>query len=153
MVSGTGAEVEVDTETGHVKVERLISVVDVGKPINPQVVDTQISGAALMQLGFTMFEEIHLDGGQVVNALLADYKIPGFHDVPDTMEILTVDTVQSNGPFGAKGVGEVATFGVSPAIANAIDDAVGVRLMQLPLKPEAVLRALRAKAGTPLEDA
>ena len=152
MVSGTGAEVEVDTETGHVKVERLISVVDVGKPINPQLVDAQISGAALMQLGFTMFEEMHLDGGQVVNASLADYKIPGFHDVPDTMEILTVDTVQSNGPFGAKGVGEVATFGVSPAIANAIDDAVGVRLMQLPLKPEAVLRALRAKAGTPLED-
>ena len=68
------------------------------------------------------------------------------------MEILTVDTVQSNGPFGAKGVGEVATFGVSPAIANAIDDAVGVRLMELPLKPEAVLRALRAKAGTPLEE-
>ena len=152
MVSGTGAEVEVDTETGHVKVERLISVVDVGKPINPQLVDAQISGAALMQLGFTMFEEMHLDGGQVVNASLADYKIPGFHDVPDTMEILTVDTVQSNGPFGAKGVGEVATFGVSPAIANAIDDAVGVRLMELPLKPEAVLRALRAKAGTPLEE-
>jgi CO/xanthine dehydrogenase Mo-binding subunit len=152
MVSGTGAEVEVDTETGHVKIERLVSVVDVGKPINPQLVDTQISGAALMQLGFTMFEEMHLDGGQVVNASLADYKIPGFHDVPDSMEILTVDTVQANGPFGGKGVGEVATFGVSPAIANAIDDAVGVRLKELPLKPESVLRALRAKAGTPLKD-
>ena len=85
-MSGTGAEVEVDTETGHVKVERLISVVDVGKPINPQLVDAQISGAALMQLGFTMFEEMHLDGGQVVNASLADYKIPGFHDVPDTIQ-------------------------------------------------------------------
>jgi len=153
MVSGTGAEVEVDTETGHVKVARLVSVVDVGKPVNPQLVDTQISGAALMQLGFTMFEEMHLDGGQVVNASLSDYKIPGFHDVPDAMEILTVDTVQSNGPFGAKGVGEVATFGVSPAVANAIDDAVGVRLQELPLKPESVLRALRAKAGTPLKDA
>ena len=152
MVSGTGAEVEVDTETGHVKVERLVSVVDVGKPINPQLVDAQISGAALMQLGFTMFEEMHLDGGQVVNASLADYKIPGFHDVPDTMEILTVDTVQSNGPFGAKGVGEVATFGVSPAIANAIDDAVGVRITEMPLTAEAVFRALRAKQGLPLKD-
>jgi CO/xanthine dehydrogenase Mo-binding subunit len=152
MVSGAGAEVAVDTETGHVKVERLVTVVDVGKPINPQVVDTQISGAALMQLGFTMFEEMHLDGGQVVNASLADYKIPGFHDVPDAMEIVTVDTYQANGPFGAKGVGEVATFGVSPAIANAIDDAVGIRLRELPLKPESVLRALRAKAGTPLKD-
>ena len=68
------------------------------------------------------------------------------------MENLQVDTFQSNGPFGAKGVGEVATFCVSPAIANAIDDAVGVRLTELPLNAEAVYRALRAKAGKPLED-
>ncbi len=152
MVSGAGAEVEVDTETGHVKVTKLVNVVDVGKAINPKIVETQISGAALMQLGFTMFEKMHLDGGQVTNASLADYKIPGFHDVPVVMENLHVDTNQSNGPFGAKGVGEVATFCVSPAIANAIDDAVGVRLMDLPLNPEAVFRALRANAGKPLED-
>ncbi len=152
MVSGAGAEVEVDTETGHVKIARLVSVLDIGTPINPKIVDSQISGGALMQLGFTMFEKMHLDGGQVVNASLADYKIPGFHDVPTVMENLTVDTYQSNGPFGAKGVGEVATFCVSPAIANAIDDAVGVRLMELPLNPETVLRALRAKAGKPLGD-
>lgn len=153
MVSGAGAEVEVDTETGHVKIVKLISVLDVGKTINPRIVETQISGAALMQLGFTMFEKMHIDGGQVTNASLADYKIPGFHDVPGAMENLTVDVTQSNGPFGAKGVGEVATFCVSPAIANAIDDAVGVRLMELPLNPETVLRALREKAGQPLEDA
>jgi CO/xanthine dehydrogenase Mo-binding subunit len=152
MVSGTGVEVAVDTETGHVKIERMVSVVDVGKAINPRIVETQISGAALMQLGFTMFEKMHLDGGQVTNASLADYKIPGFHDVPELMENLQVDTFQSNGPFGAKGVGEVATFCVSPAIANAIDDAVGVRLTELPLTAEAVYRALRAKVGKPLED-
>ena len=68
------------------------------------------------------------------------------------MENVAVDADQANGPFGAKGVGEVATFCVSPAIANAIDDAVGVRLTELPLNPEAVYRALRAKAGKPLED-
>ena len=152
MVSGAGAEVEVDTETGHVKIEKLVNVVDVGKAINPRIVETQISGAALMQLGFTMFEKMHIDGGQVTNASLADYKIPGFHDVPIVMDNSHVDTNQSNGPFGAKGVGEVATFCVSPAIANAIDDAVGVRLTELPLNPEAVYRALRAKAGKPLED-
>ena len=151
MVSGCGAEVEVDTETGHVKIAKLINVVDCGKAINPRIVETQISGAALMQLGFTMFEKMHLDGGQVTNASLADYKIPGFHDVP-VMENIHIDTFQSNGPFGAKGVGEVATFCVSPAIANAIDDAVGVRLTELPLNPEAVFRAIRAKAGKPLED-
>jgi CO/xanthine dehydrogenase Mo-binding subunit len=152
MVAGSGAEVEVDTETGHVRVTRLINVADVGTPINPRIVETQLSGGALMQLGFTMFEKMQIDGGQVVNASLADYKVPGLHDVPAQMVNDTVDTYQHNGPFGAKGVGEVATFCVSPAIANAIDDAVGVRLTELPLNPEAVFRALRARDGKPLED-
>jgi CO/xanthine dehydrogenase Mo-binding subunit len=152
MVSGVGAEVAVDTETGHVTITKLINVIDCGKAINPKIVETQISGAALMHLGFTMFEKMHFDGGQVTNASLADYKIPGIRDLPETMENLTVDNIQHNGPFGAKGVGEVATFCVSPAIANAIDDAVGVRLTELPLTPEAVYRALRAKSGRPLEE-
>jgi CO/xanthine dehydrogenase Mo-binding subunit len=95
---------------------------------------------------------MHIDGGQVTNASLADYKIPGFNDVPVSLENLHIDAYQSNGPFGAKGVGEQGTFCVSPAIANAIDDAVGIRLTELPLNAEAVFRALRAKAGKPLED-
>jgi CO/xanthine dehydrogenase Mo-binding subunit len=153
MIAGAGAEVEVDTETGHVKITKLVNVVDCGKPINPKSVETQISGAALMHLGFTMFEKMHIDGGQVVNASLADYKIPGFHDVPVDLQNFYVEHEQSNGPFGAKGVGEVATFCVGPSIANAIDDAVGVRLMEMPLNPEAVYRAIRAKQGKPLEGA
>jgi CO/xanthine dehydrogenase Mo-binding subunit len=152
MVAGAGAEVEVDTETGHVKITKLINVVDCGKAINPKSVTTQISGAALMHLGFTMFEKMHIDGGQVTNASLADYKIPGFHDLPTHMENIYVEHDQSNGPFGAKGVGEVATFCVGPALANAIDDAVGVRIMEMPLNAETVYRALRAKQGKPLED-
>jgi CO/xanthine dehydrogenase Mo-binding subunit len=72
--------------------------------------------------------------------------------VPRVIENAMVDNYQNNGPFGAKGVGEVATFGVSPAIANAIDDAIGVRLTELPLTPEAVLRAIRAKNNMPLGD-
>jgi len=153
MIAGAGAEVEVDTETGHVKITKLVNVVDCGKAINPKSVTTQISGAALMHVGFTMFEKMHIDGGQVTNASLADYKIPGFHDVPEVMENIYVEHDQSNGPFGAKGVGEVATFCTSPAVANAIDDAVGVRLMEMPLNAETVYRGLRAKAGKPLEDA
>jgi CO/xanthine dehydrogenase Mo-binding subunit len=152
MIAGTGAEIDVDTETGHVKVTKLVNVVDCGKAINPKAVETQISGAALMHLGFTMFEKMHLDSGQVTNASLADYKIPGFHDVPVTLENVYIEHDQSNGPFGAKGVGEVSTFCVGPAIANAIDDAVGVRLMEMPLNAEAVYRAIRAKLGKPLED-
>src|SRR5262249_43762344 len=78
MVGGAGAEVEVDTETGHVRVTKLVNVVDAGRPINPRMVETQIAGAALMQFGFTMQEKIELDGGQITNASFADYKIPSF---------------------------------------------------------------------------
>src|SRR6266404_3971490 len=152
MVAGAGAEVEVDTETGKVIVTRLINVVDCGKKINPKIVETQISGAALMQLGFTMFEKMHIDGGQVTNASLADYKIPGILDVPAVMENEAIESIQTNGPFGGKGVGETATFCVAPAIANAIDDAVGVRLTELPLNAEAVYRAIRAQQNKPLGD-
>jgi CO/xanthine dehydrogenase Mo-binding subunit len=153
MVGGAGVEVEVDTETGQVRILKVVNVIDCGKRINPRIVETQISGASLMQLGFTMFEKMHLDGGQVTNASLADYKIPGMLDVPAVMVNEAIDAYQGNGPFGAKGAGESATLALSPAIANAIDDAVGVRLMEMPLTAEAVYRALRQKAGNPLADA
>ena len=149
MIGGSGAEVEVDTETGQVHVVKLVNVADVGRPINPKIVEAQLSGAATMQLGFTMFEEMLLDAGQVTNASLADYKIPGLRDLP-SMENEAVAANQHDGPFGAKGVGESGTFGVSPAIANAIHDAVGVRLTELPLTAEAVFRALRKAQNKPL---
>lgn len=152
MIGGTGIELEVDTETGHVRLTRAINVVDCGRPLNPRIVETQLSGAAVMQLGFTLFEMMHLDAGQVTNASFADYKIPGFHDIPP-FENHMVDSYQPNAPFGAKGVGESATFGLSPAVANAIEDAVGVRIVELPITAEAVYRGIRAKAGRPLEDA
>src|SRR5262249_46965689 len=107
----------------------------------------------VMHVGFTMFEKMHIDGGQVTNASLADYKIPSFHDMPAVMENLHLDRVQMDGPFGAKGVGEVSTFCPSPAIANAIDDAVGVRITEMPITAETVYRALRVRQGAPLEDA
>jgi CO/xanthine dehydrogenase Mo-binding subunit len=152
MTGGTGAEVEVDTETGQVRVLRLVNIADAGTPINPKIVETQLSGGAIMQLGFTLTEEMVFRDGQLTNASLADYKIPGFLDLPAVMENEAVAAVEHSGPFGAKGVGESATFGVSPAVANAIDDAVGVRLTSLPLKPEAILRALHAAKGTPLPE-
>jgi CO/xanthine dehydrogenase Mo-binding subunit len=151
MVGGTGVEVEVDIETGHVRVIRVINVADAGRPINPKICTTQLSGGAIMQLGFTLYEDMVFDAGQVTNASFADYKIPGFRDVPP-MESELVTAAQETGPFGAKGVGETSTFGVSPAIANAIHDAVGIRLTELPIKPETLLRALRAAEDRPIED-
>jgi CO/xanthine dehydrogenase Mo-binding subunit len=143
MIGGTGVEIEVDTETGHVRVTRLINIADLGTPINPKIVETQLSGAAIMQLGFTLFEKMVFDEhGQLRNASLAEYKIPGFLDVPEQIISEAVMAEQRSGPFGAKGVGESGTFGVSPAIANALHDAVGVRLTSLPLSAEAVYQAL-----------
>ncbi len=152
MVGATGVEIEVDTETGHVNITRLVNVADVGRPVNPAIVGTQLSGAAIMQLGFTLFEKMEFQAGQCTNTSLAGYKIPGMLDIPAGIVNETVDAVERGGPFGAKGVGETGTFGVSPAIANAIEDAVGVRLTSLPLTAEAVYRALRAKQGNPLKD-
>jgi CO/xanthine dehydrogenase Mo-binding subunit len=153
MVGGTGVEVEVDTETGQIRVLRMVNVVDAGTPINPKIVSSQISGAAIMQLGFTLSEWMLLDEtGQVRNASLAEYKIPGIRDIPADMTNDSVTAVQGNGPFGAKGVGESGTFGVSPAIANAIEDAVGIRLTELPLTAERVYRALCAARGEPLAE-
>jgi CO/xanthine dehydrogenase Mo-binding subunit len=146
MTGATGVEVEVDTETGRVRVLRLVNVADVGTPINPRIVETQLSGASIMQLGFTLFEKMLFDGeGQLRNASLAEYKIPGLLDVPREIVNEAVVAEQRTGPFGAKGVGETATFAVSPAIANAVHDAVGVRITELPLSAEAVFKALRAK--------
>jgi CO/xanthine dehydrogenase Mo-binding subunit len=146
MVGASGVELEVDTETGRVRITRLVNVADVGTPINPKIVETQLSGAAIMQLGFTLFEKMEFDGdGQLRNASFAEYKIPGFLDLPERMVNEAVVAEQSTGPFGAKGVGETGTFGVSPAIANAIEDAVGVRLTSLPMNPEAVFNAISAR--------
>jgi CO/xanthine dehydrogenase Mo-binding subunit len=100
-----------------------------------------------------MFERMEFDAaGQLRNASLAEYKIPGMLDLPREMTSEAVVAEQRTGPFGAKGVGESGTFGVSPAIANAIEDAVGVRLTSLPLTAEAVCRALCAARGEPLGD-
>ena len=95
---------------------------------------------------------MQFEDGQVTNATLADYKIPGFLDLPPMMTNAIVDSNQNNGPFGAKGVGESGTFGVSPAIANAVEDAIGVRMPELPITPEKVLRALCAAGNEPLEE-
>lgn len=144
MVGGTGVELEVDTETGRVRITRLVNVADVGTPVNPRIVETQLSGASIMQLGFTLHEKMQFDAdGQLRNASLAEYKIPGFLDVPQAIVNEAVVAEQKTGPFGAKGVGETGTFSVSPAIANAIEDAVGARLTSLPMTPEAVFMKLQ----------
>lgn len=153
MIGGTGVEVEVDTETGHFRLLRIENVVDCGTPLNPKVVETQISGAAIMQLGMVHLEKMEFDTeGRLRNASFSEYKIPGIHDIPEHFGCEAVDAQQGTGPYGAKGLGESGCFGVASAVADAIHDAVGVRLFSLPITPEAVMRALLAQRGESLGD-
>src|SRR5207253_5879149 len=126
----TGAEVEVDTETGHVRILRLVSVADCGTPINPEIAHGQLSGGAIMALGATLFECMQLDGGQVLNASLADYGLPGMHDVPPMHNELVAAT-QENGPCGGKGLGQSGSFAASPSVANGLHAAGGAPPMRL----------------------
>jgi len=148
-VGASGAEVEVDTETGHLTITKLVNVADVGTAINPKLVQMQLSGAAIMQLGFTTTEEMVFRDGQLTNGSLADYKIPTILDMPLEFINEHVDSQQKDGPFGAKGAGEITTIALSPAIGNALADAIGVHLTDLPLTPEKICRALQEAKGTP----
>jgi CO/xanthine dehydrogenase Mo-binding subunit len=143
--SATAAEVEVDTETGQVKVLRLFSVGDTGTAINPRHCEQQLLGAAVMHLGLTLFEEMVFDEGQLVNGSLLDYQIASIKDMPQSVRPIVVQVPHEDGPFGAKGAGETGALTVAPAIANAIHDAVGVRIRDLPITAERVLRALAEK--------
>src|SRR5437867_4792187 len=150
MLGGAGAEIEVDTETGRIRVTKLVNVGDAGSAINPDIVERQLIGAGTMQFGFTIFEEMIFSEGQVVNASFADYKIPGMLDLPHELTGELVEVPHRHGPFGAKGIGETGMFCVSPAIGNALYDAIEVRVMEMPLTPERVLRAVRKAKDQPL---
>jgi CO/xanthine dehydrogenase Mo-binding subunit len=137
------AEVTVDVETGHVELTRLTSVHDAGRVLNPQGHDGQIRGGAMQGVGYGLMEEMIVSAGVVTNPSFADYKIPTMADIPD-MQVLSLESEDGVGPFNIKGIGENPFSPVAPAIANAIADAVGVRVTALPLSAERVRRALEA---------
>jgi putative selenate reductase molybdopterin-binding subunit len=145
------ADVEVDIETGEVLVRRLVSAVDCGTPVNPQSTEGQIEGAVSQALGYALFEEVLLDDrGRVRNPNFLDYKIATAMDMPEMVTIL-VPTHEPSGPYGVKAAGEVPIDGPAPAILNAIADATGARLTQIPATPERVWRALREQAQQALD--
>ena len=138
------AEVEVDPDTGAVRVHRVVSAHDVGTIINPITHQGQIDGATIMGMGQGMMEELVMDGGKVTNNNLGDYKLPSVKDIPELKTVL-VKTTGGVGPLDSKPIGEFANNGPPAAIANAIADAVGVRLFELPVKAEKIYQALRQK--------
>jgi len=139
------AEVEVDPQTGIVKVLQVVDAHDCGFAINPQGVEAQLDGAVHMGMGLALFEDLQWDNGQVLNASLSEYKIPTSVDTPRVITIL-IEPIDPQGPFGAKGIGESTQIPTAPAIANAIYDAIGVQIKNLPITPDKILRALK-RAG------
>ncbi len=136
--------VEVNELTGVVDVKRYLSVSDCGKIINPHVYEQQIQGAIAQGIGYALSEEVQVNEGKVLTADLATFIIPAASDVPE-IESQPVEIYEPSGPYGLKGVGEIATNGPLPAIANAVADACGVRIFRSPLTPSRVLRALRER--------
>lgn len=136
------AEVEVDTETGHVRVLRLTSADDVGKAINPDLVVGQIEGAVVQAHGYAVMEDYKTKDGRVLTDQFSTYLIPTILDIPEKVDSVLVEVPDPNGPWGARGLGELPFLPVAPAIAAAIHDATGVWISEFPFTPERVLRAL-----------
>ena len=140
------AEVSVDEETGAIRVERYVSVADVGRAINPLLLEGQDEGGVVQGLGHTLLEEMLYADGHLLNGKLLTYRVPRADDAPEDLECRFVENADGSGPFGAKGAGEGSLIPVSPAVANALARLTGVRLRDLPLSPERVWRALRARS-------
>jgi xanthine dehydrogenase molybdenum-binding subunit len=141
-----GALVEVDEETGEVRILRLAAAHDVGRVLNLQTLKGQMYGALAQGLGYAMFEELLSEKGRILNTNFRDYKIPTIGELNIPIDLDFIETDDRFGPFGAKGVGEPGLVPTAPAIANAIFDAIGVRIRDLPITPEKILKALRQKA-------
>ena len=141
----TIVDVEVDEVTGAAEVKRAWSACDVGRAINPQLVEGQIQGGFVQGMGFALVEEMVWDGARLANPTLMDYKIPTTREAPYEMVPIIVESHDTEGPFGAKSVGEVCLSPVPAAIGNALKRATGVRLFKLPLTPERILRGMLGK--------
>jgi CO/xanthine dehydrogenase Mo-binding subunit len=144
FLSACAAEVEVDTETGKVRIERIVSAADAGKAVNPKQCDMQNEGSMIMSLGSALFEEMVFDNGQPINATFLEYMPPSMEDHPREFQSVIVETPHPDGPFGAKGVGEAALGPVEPAIGNAVANALnGLRIKDLPIRPDRILKVVQ----------
>ncbi|MBW2656593.1 MAG: molybdopterin-dependent oxidoreductase [Deltaproteobacteria bacterium] len=138
------AEVEVDLQTGRVKLLKMVTAHDCGTPINPMLVEGQLEGSVVGGMGQALYENVIVEKGQVMNPSFLDYGFPTFMEMPE-IEAIEVETDDPIGPFGAKEAGEGTQLSPAPAIVNAVYDAIGVDFMELPITPEKILDALEAK--------
>jgi xanthine dehydrogenase molybdenum-binding subunit len=141
-----GVRVKVDEETGKVEILDYVAAHDVGRAINPLLLDGQVHGGVLMGLGYALTEQVILEKGRNMNPNFRDYKILTAKDAISLTPVV-IETVDEDGPYGAKGIGEPGCVPTAPAIANAIYDAIGVRIKDLPITPERILAAIKKKKG------
>ena len=136
----------VSPDTGAITVLRITAAHDVGKAINLNMVNGQIEGGIVQGIGYALMEEMKFSYGKPVNDSLLDYKLPTSMDVPEIKAVI-LEEPDTQGPYGAKGVGEPPIVATAAAIANAFEDATGIRIKKLPLTPERVLAALQSKSA------
>jgi len=126
-------EVEVDLDTGEVSVIKAIGATDVGKAINPLGLQGQVEGGVIMGIGHALTEEFIVEEGQIITDSLSRYRMPSIHHVPEEIKVIIVENPTADGPYGGKGVGEISTMPVPPAIVNAVYNACGVRFHTIPI--------------------
>ena len=141
------ADVTVDTETGEVRVDAYRSIADVGRAVNPLLMEGQEEGAVAQGIGHTLFEALEWEDGMLMNDSMLEYRVPRISDMPTYMHGELAEAEDGPGPFGLKGAGEGGLIPVGGAVANAVFDATGVRIRELPLTPERVWRAIRGTVG------
>ena len=146
MPNWVGAEVEVDTQTGKITLLHLACAADAGRALVPEAVRGQIEGAAMQAVGQSLYEQLVYDGPHLVTDTPQRYRMPLSTDLPTRFEAIILEHSLGRGPFGAKGVGEAGILGVAAAIANAVEDAIDVRITSLPLTADKVLAALDARS-------
>ncbi len=147
MPNWVGVELEVDVETGKVTLLHVASAADAGLALVPGAVRGQIEGASMQGIGQALFEELVFDGAELLNHTPQRYRVPLANDLPETFEAIILEQGLGRGPLGVKGVGEAGILGIASAIANALEDAAGIRITTLPITPDKVLAALRDKAA------
>ena len=135
------AEVEVDPETGQVKLKKFISAHNTGTVLNPLMHQGQIEGGAVMGMGYALMEQLMIEDGKVATANFGDYKIPTIRDIPPLKTSVT-EVPKGPGPYNSMAIGETSNISVAAAIANAVHDAVGIRITSLPITSEKVFEAL-----------
>ena len=145
-VGAAAVTLQIDTQTGKMRVLKAVEAVDAGKAINPSLAKGQIVGGLVQGLATVLYEDIRFDsGGKILNPNFTDYKIPTCLDIPDEIVPILIEVPQPDGPFGARGIGEHTMLPVAPMIASAIDDALGIRIKSMPLTAQKVVEAMTAK--------